>query len=219
MHATEVLMTPAHTEQSDRDLGEVVSHAEAEAQRLLQTAGTAPLDAVVWLSAHIAAVDHAVYPVVRRTLPDGRQVVTEHREIAARLSHTLRAAERHHSGDGLATEMSPDRLASELRSLVTEHRTAETALLVRLSDALSDDAQSALIESYESALGHGPTRPHPHMHGGGLIFWLDSLRDRILDTMDGRHVPMPKVTKEHVTPGRWGAYLLGQPHDQAHRDA
>jgi hypothetical protein len=217
-------MTPTHAEHPDRDLGEVVSHAEAEAQRLLQTEGTAPFDAVVWLSAHIAAVDHAVYPVVRRSLPDGKQVVVQHREIAARLSHTLRAAERHHSGDGLATEMSPDRLVSELRILVTEHRTAETALLVRLSEALSDDAQSALIESYESALGHGPTRPHPHLHGGGLhggglIFWLDSLRDRILDTMDGRHVPMPKVTKDHVTPGRWGAYLLGQPHDQRRPDA
>jgi hypothetical protein len=211
-------MTPTTIQQPDRDLRTVLSHAETEAQRLLGSTGAAPLDAVVWLSAHLAAIDHAVYPVVRRVLPSGRALVAEHRAIDARLAHKLRAAESHHSGDVLAAGHNPSRLTEDLRTLVAEHAAAEAQLVARLVDALTDDAQTALATAYESALAHAPTRPHPHLHRGGLMFWLDSLRDRLLDTMDGRHVPMPRTVRAHVTPGRWGSYVLGQPREDQHPD-
>jgi hypothetical protein len=212
-------MTPTTIQQPDRDLRSVLSHAETEAQRLLGSTGAAPLDAVVWLSAHLAAVDHAVYPVVRRTLPEGRALVAEHREIAVRLAHTMRAAESHHSGDVLAAGHNPSQLTDDLRALVAEHIAAETAMVARLVQAMSDADQFALVTAYTSALAHAPTRPHLHVHRGGLMFWLDGLRDHILDAMDGRHVPIPHETKKHVTPGRWGSYLLGQPHGDQHPDA
>jgi hypothetical protein len=47
------------------------------------------------------------------------------------------------------------------------------------------------------------------------MFRLDGLRDRILDVMDGRRVPVPRLAKRHITPGRWGSYFLGQPHEQS----
>jgi len=204
--------------QPRHDVRSVVTHAEAEAERLLATAGTAPLDIVAWLSAHIAALDRAVYPVAKRVLPDGSDVVSKHREITGRITRTLRVIERHHSGDALASGLSSDKLFDGLRDLVEEHHRAESALMDRLVDALDPPAQTALMSSYESALEHAPTRPHPHLSHGGLMFRLDGFRDRILDAMDGRHVPVPRLTKERITPGRWGSYFMGQQHDDE-RDA
>jgi hypothetical protein len=201
--------------QPDRDLCSVVTYAETEAQRLLETAGTARLDVVAWLSAHIAAIERAVYPVVRHELPDGQRAIAQQREITARLTRTLRVVERHHSGDVLASGLSAERLVTNLHALIEEHHVAETQLLDRLVTVLSDAEQRALVDSYDSALEHAPTRPHPHLSRGGLMFRLDGLRDRILDAMDGRHVPVPRLTKPHIIPGRWGSYFLGQPHDES----
>jgi hypothetical protein len=197
---------------SSPDLRSVVTHAETEAERLLDTEGTAPLDVVVWLSAHTAAVDRAVHPVAKHVLPDGPALVARNRAITARLTRTLRVIERRHSGDALASGLSSDRLATSLRSLVDEHHRAESDLVDRLVEVLSPAEQATLADSYESALEHAPTRPHPHLSGGGLMFRIDSLRDRILDAMDGRHVPVPRLTRDHIIPGRWGSYFLGQPH-------
>jgi hypothetical protein len=206
-------MQSSRSNHSDHSLRSVVTYAEAEVQRLLDTAGTAPLDAVAWLSAHLAALDHAVYPVVKRTLPDGKDVVAQHREIAARLTRTLRVLERHHSGDVLASGLNSNRLLGNLRDLLVEHQAAESQLVERMVQALPAPAQSALIKSYESALEHAPTRPHPHLSRGSLMFRLDGIRDRALDAMDGRHVPVPRLVRDRITPGRWGAYFLGQPSD------
>jgi hypothetical protein len=195
------------------DLRSVVTHAEAEAERLLDTAGTAPLDIVAWLSAHVAALNRAVYPVARRSLPDGSDLVAKNREIVGRLIRTLRVVERHHSGDALASGLNAERLFESLRTLVAEHHLAEGQLVDRLVESLNASDQKALITSYESALEHAPTRPHPHLSRSGLVFRFDGLRDRILDGMDGRHVPVPRLTKEHIRPGRWGSYLLGRQHD------
>jgi hypothetical protein len=211
----EVHVQSSPAAQPDHTLRSVVTHAEAEAQRLLQTVGTAPLDVVAWLSAHLAALERAVYPVVRHELPDGQQVIAQHREIATRLTRTLRAIERRHSGDVLASGLSSERLFGNLQDLVNEHHIAESTLVDRLGASMSEADQVDLIAAYQSALAHAPTRPHPHLSRGGLMFRLDGLRDRILDAMDGRHVPVPRLVKDHVTPGRWGSYFLGQPHDQS----
>jgi hypothetical protein len=209
---------PISANQPRPDLRSVVTHAEAEAERLLDTAGTAPLDVVAWLSAHIAAMERAVYPVARDDLPDGQQILARLREITGRLTRTLRVVERRHSGDVLASGLSSERLFQSLRALVDEYHVAENQLVDRLVDTLSPPAQADLIMAYETALEHAPTRPHPHLHRGGLMFRLDGLRDRILDAMDGRHVPVPRLVKAHIAPGRWGSYLLGQPHEED-RDA
>jgi hypothetical protein len=205
---------PSPDSELSSDLRSVISHAEDEAERLLDPAEGAPLDAVAWLSAHIAALDRAVYPVARRSGPDGRQLVARNRDIIARLVRLLRVVERRHSGDGLASGLSADRLFANLRSVVEEHHAAEAELVDRLVAVLSAADQEDLIDAYESALSHAPTRPHPYLSHGGLVFRFDSLRDRILDAMDGRHVPIPRVVKPHIIPGRWGSYLLGNPHSK-----
>jgi hypothetical protein len=160
----------------------------------------------------MAALDRTVYPVAKKAIPDGPRLVARQREISTRLARLLRVVERRHSGDVLASGLSSDRLSESLRALLDEHHAAEREMLDRLASTLDDDAKTALVESYESAMKHAPTRPHPHLSRGGLMFRFDSLRDRILDAMDGRHVPVPRLAHRWVTPGRWGSYFLGQPH-------
>jgi hypothetical protein len=211
-HSTESQDGQAH------ELGDVVTYAESEAQRLMDSADTAPLDVVVWLSAHLAAMERAVYPTVKRRLPDGAVVVAAHRGIAGRLNKTLRVVERHHSGDLLAAGLDPVRMMTNLRELVDEHHDAQVILVERLSRELSAADREAMANAYEAALEHAPTRPHSHLPRSAVMFRIDALRDKILDTMDGRHVPVPRIPRQWFTPGRWGSYLLGQPHDHAADD-
>jgi hypothetical protein len=196
----------------DRDeLRELITHAESQAQQLRE-AQADPLRVVSWVSAHLAAVDRTIYPAAKTHLPDGQAVVSRHREIAGRLARALRLVERLHSGDVLAASLDPERLDTRIRDLLAEHRAAETDLAERLAGVLDDAERASLAASYRHALETAPTRPHLHLARGGLMFRLDALRDRMLDTMDGRAVPVPRVPRRRLIPGRWGAYLLGQQH-------
>jgi hypothetical protein len=212
-------MSPSTPTQPDSTLRAVLVRPEVEAGRLLASAGPEQLAVVAWLSAHLAALDHAVEPALRRAVPEGEGLVAAHRAVARRLMRCLRAVERHHSGDVLAAGLSPDKLDETLRRLVGEHREVESQLIDVLSRALSPADQAALVETYEHALSHAPTRPHPHTSHGALMFRLDGIRDRILDAMDGRTVPVPRRPRARIMPGRWGAYLLGEQHESAPPDA
>lgn len=201
------------------DLREVIRETDMEVTRLLQAGSRETLQVVGWLSAHLAALDQSVHPTARRRLSDGRQAVGEQRELTRRLSRLLRIIERHHSGDVLASAFDPVRLRDELVALLAAHRDAEHDLLDRLVPQLSAGEHRELAASYLKALGHAPTRPHPHLSPAGrlsgALFWADSVRDRLLDTMDGRHVPVQRVDRSRPAPGRWGAYVLGRQQDGA----
>jgi hypothetical protein len=194
-----------------------LTYADAEAERLLEAGGAVPLDAMAWLSAHIAAVDHAVYPVVRRSAPDGKHVVERQRAIASQLARTLRVVERRHSGDALASGLDSAQLLNVLHEHIDAHKTAQVELVEQLEQSLNDAEQAIVITAYQEALEHAPTRPHPHLGRGGLIFRLDTLRDRLLDVMDGRNVSVPRVARRQIIPGRWGSYWLGQQHNHDRR--
>ena len=198
-----------------RNLRATLESAEIEVQLLLSTKQTPVHDVVTWLSAHLAALDRAVYPVVRRSLPDGRALVAVHRQQVSRISHLLRVLERHYSGDILAAAVDSGSITEELRPLVAEHYRAVSSLVGSLSEVLDQPAQEALAADYERALRQAPTRPHPHLaHAGPLtpvVFWMDSARDRLLDTMDGRLIAVPRRPRRQVKPGLWGSYWLGQP--------
>ena len=171
------------------------------------------MDAVVWLSAHLTAMEHVVYPFIRTNLPMHRADLEVQRRLTRRMQRTLRLLEQHLAGDGLAPPGSSDRLRGELMALIDEHEAGEAALLACLSD-IADEAALDLAERYDQAIGHGPTRPHPHgPHRGklgALTYTLDAARDHILDVLDSRHVPLPRPPRPHQEVGRWGRYLLGR---------
>lgn len=202
---------PTSNQPAEQDLRAVLGKAHQAARQVLEDPDGARLDAVAWLSAHVAAFEHAVYPVAKRRLADGAALLDEDRRVVARMIRTLRIAERLHSGDVLASNLSAQRLRDRLADLIGEHQDIQRQIVDGLEQTLDAQEVSALTNEYSDALAHAPTRPHPHLHRG-LLFRLDAIRDRILDTMDGRHVPVPRIARTRITPGRWGSYLLGQPH-------
>ena len=203
----------ASAESTDGTLRAALSQAFDQAEQFLSSNEGPPLDAVVWLSAHIAAFERAIYPAIKKALPDGGELIAVDRAAAGRLAKALRIMERRHSGDVLASGLSSERLAERIADLVRVQRTEQSLIISRLEQTLDGPATKALVEEYAAALSHAPTRPHPHLSRGGLMFRIDALRDRILDTMDGRHVPIPRLSRRRITPGRWGHYLLGHPQD------
>jgi hypothetical protein len=172
------------------------------------------LDVVSWLSAHVAAFEHTIYPVAKRRLADGKALLEEDGTVVSQLTHLLRIVERSHSGDVLASNVSQEGLHERLSRLVEEHSAVQTRIVDAIDRALDPAETASLARDYAEALAHAPTRPHPHLHSR-LLYRLDALRDHVLDTMDSRHVPFPRMPKARIIPGRWGSYLLGQQHEVA----
>lgn len=208
---------PASTPSLGSDLKSVLGRAHAEAAELLGHADGGKLDVVAWLSAHVAAFEHAVYPVARKRVSDGAALLEADRDVVGRLTHLLRIIERTHSGDVLATNFSEPRNRELLTELVKEHSDVQQRIVEALDRALDPAESASLAKDYTDALLQAPTRPHPHLRSR-LLFHLDAMRDRVLDTMDGRHVPVPRIARTKINPGRWGDYLIGQQHQDPDTD-
>jgi hypothetical protein len=196
------------------DLRTALGRAHEAATALLADPDGSRLDVVSWLSAHVAAFEHIVYPVARRRVADGKELLEADRRLVSRLTHMLRVMERVHSGDVLASNVSRQGLRERLTTLVDEHSALQAQIVDAIDHALDPAESASLARDYAEALAHAPTRPHPHLHSR-LLYRLDAARDHILDTMDGRHVPFPRMPKPRIVPGRWGSYLLGQQHEAA----
>jgi len=195
-------------------LAETAAAAHTRARDALTGADNRAMDAVVWLSAHLTAMEHVVYPFMRVNLPTNRKELDQQRRLARQMQRTLRSLEQRWSGDGLAPSGSSDRLRAQLTLMIALHEQGEGALLARLSDTITDEAAGTLAEGYDHAIGHGPTRPHPHgPHRGKLgrlTYAFDAARDHILDVLDSRHIPLPRTTRPQPQVGRWGSYVLGR---------
>src|SRR3954453_15592785 len=74
---------------------------DAHAQALSSLCHGALMDAVVWLSAHVAAVNRVIAPKARAD----RAATREHKTSVRRLEGALRIAERMLSGDALAASL------------------------------------------------------------------------------------------------------------------
>src|SRR3954469_20174222 len=208
------MTSPRFDVTSDSALACVVEDAHDQAGAALTAGASSPLDAVVWLSAHLAAVGRAITPVATRRLGETAAVRREAYRRELELERMLRIAERRHSGDVLASGLDAERLRTSILSRLDAHAEIEHARLAALADVLDDEEQRALADAYLDALRKGPTRPHPHLPhrglGGAIAFRVNAVRDHLLDTLDGRHIPLPRVRHEARPPGRWGSYLLGQ---------
>jgi hypothetical protein len=181
-----------------------------------------PLDVVVWASAHLATVQRLVYPVAERA--GLRTEVGELYRRGREIERLLRLLEQHHSGDVLAVGLDSAGVRRRLRELLNEHADAERELIDAVVATLPAERQDELAAAYWQRFQRAPSRPHPHAPHRGVLaaaaFWIDSVRDRVLDVLDARHVPSPRPTHRTSPPGRWGLYLLGQarPPDQRPRD-
>jgi hypothetical protein len=186
-------------EQPRISLADTAAAAHHRARAALASPDDRVMDAVVWLSAHLTAMEHVVYPFVRTNLPTDREQLDEQRRLNRRMQRTLRFLEQQWAGDALARPDPGHRLQSRLTVLLAEHEEGEEALLARLSD-ITDEAAHDLAERYDHAIGHGPTRPHPHGphrgRAGRLTYAFDAVRDHILDVLDSRHIPLPRTGEQ-----------------------
>src|SRR3954469_3420107 len=199
---------------SDSALACVVEDAHEQARAALTGGASSPLDAVVWLSAHLAAVGRAITPVATRRLGETAAVRREAYRRELELERMLRIAEGRPSGDAPACGLDAERLRTSILSRLDAHAEIEHTRLAALADLLDDEEERTLPEAYVAALKKAPTRPPPYLPqrglSGAIAFRVNAARDRLLDTMDSRHVPLPRAPHEARRPGRWGSYLLGQ---------
>ena len=189
----------------------VIEDAFQHALGALSDPHAPPLDAVVWMCAHLAALQHVVHRELARVCaePD----VSAFRRSSLHLERTLRTVEQLACGDALTLNVDSATVHRNLLMQVQAQAAHEHRLLDRLAEHLSLREQRRLVTDYERALSHAPTRPHPHApHGrmlGWLAFRLNGPRDRIMDTLDSRPTPTPHRPRKPVKSSRWGDYFLG----------
>jgi hypothetical protein len=206
----EATMDPAPTDHEEPLRS--IEDAYARALACVGNPAASPLDAVAWISAHLAAFAHAVHPAAVHALADETAVSTL-RDGALLLERVARRLEQLGSGDWLAGGMSSATLTGSFTRLVADQADREHVLLRRLADRLTVDEQRQLAAAYRHSLEHAPTRPHPHMpHGaalGALVYHVNAVRDRVMDTLDSRPTPAPRPARRQTKPGLWVDYLAG----------
>lgn len=202
--------TGAPTTRRDEPL-HVIEDAFAHALDALSDPHAPPLDAVVWMCAHLAAQQHAAHRELTRVCdePDMGGFLRS----SLQLERTLRTVEQLANGDALTINVDAETVHSNLLAQVRAQAEHEHRLVVRLAECLTPAQQRRLVVDYERALSHAPTRPHPHApHGrmlGWLAFRLNGPRDRIMDTLDSRPTPTPHRPRKPIKSTRWGDYFLG----------
>lgn len=195
------------------DLVDAIEHAHREAAVALEARDRGLLDAVGWLSAHLAAVERAVHPVALRHLPDGAERLRAQRATAHALQHTLFLLDRRLTGDTRTSRIAVDRLVVRVREQLDAHTAGEHDLLAALAAALPEPRSRTLADAYAAASAHAPTRPHPFTPDRrglrALAFHVDAVVDRVRDLLDNRRAPTREPRRAPRAPGRWGLYLLG----------
>jgi hypothetical protein len=184
--------------------------ARAAATAALTDNPARPMDAVAWMAAHVTAMQRTVLP--RAVNPAERAAARQVRRRSRDLQGALRRLEMRYSGDALVAAMDGDLLQQAALEMMDEHQAAERRLLQLLCGRLGAEATD-VAAAYRRALEVAPTRPHPHAPGRGpfgtLAFRLEGWWDRVLNTMDARHVPTPRRDRPSVVAGKWTGYLLG----------
>ena len=133
---------------------------------------------------HAFAEEAVLWPVLRRTLPDGDEltlrVEKEHQEV----NELVTALER----DGHDDPRRPERLARLVEVLREDVRDEEDVLLPRVQERLDPAELRRLGRSWELVRRIAPTRPHPTVSRrppGNVISALPlSLLDRTRDLVD-----------------------------------
>lgn len=203
----------------------VIESAHERAVSALTGGGEPLFDAVAWLSAHLAAMERVVEPELRRHVTRTGAQRRADRKARNELVRLVRMLEQLAAADALAPYATVAQVRDRVVSLLSEHAEAERHFVDQLARALGAQRAVAVATRYERAVAHGPTRPHPHAPHGRLMarpaFAVNRARDRILNVLDSRHVPIPAPRRAMPPTGKWGDYLLGSMHvaDDAGPDA
>lgn len=139
--------------------------------------------AVRELSKHAALEELLFYPLARKVLPDGQQMIDEHLAEHLSVKKTLAALDELSPGDERT-----DALMAELQREIEHHvREEETDLMPKLRAAVDEQALEELGQVLDQAKQIAPTRPHPQAPdqppalalAAPLATIYDRLRDRL----------------------------------------
>ncbi|WP_180687419.1 hemerythrin domain-containing protein [Streptomyces gossypiisoli] len=135
------------------------------------------------LSKHAALEELMVYPLARKSLPDGERLVDEHLGEHMAVKETLADLDRLGEDDERT-----DELIARLRRDVEEHvREEEGEFMPRLREAVDQQRLDELGRMLMRAKQTAPTRPHPHApdrppmlaFAGPVAAAYDRFRDRL----------------------------------------
>lgn len=205
-------MTCAPATEAPQSLLAATDRVHCWAEQALDASDRVRLDAIWWLSTHLAATAKVVHPVARRALPNGRLLVARRCVLMREMVDVLWALDRRLTGDSRSTRRSPEELLARLRALLPSSVAAERKLVGELELVLSPTEMGELHRRYTAAVQHGPTRPHPLLPAGGRLhawtFRLEGGIDHLRDAMDNRHIPIQRGRRP-LQPTLWSQYLLG----------
>lgn len=142
---------------------------------------------IVQLVRHSVAEEQYLYPVARRVLPDGDNIVDHELDEHAKAERVMKSLEETDADDPKFDELAR-KLIDEIRHHIEDE---ENDLLPKLRDACEPAELRELGEKFESSKKTAPTRPHPAAPdrppankilgpGVGLI-------DRMRDALSGRN--------------------------------
>ena len=194
------------------DLRRLIEQQHDAAVRALTDPRQDPLDAVAWISAHVAVSERVLYRAVRRARRDRRGIIRTQCAIDRELLHATWQLDRGLTGDVHNAALPTARLLDAVRRHLDEHVTGERRLLDLIGD-LDEQMVRRVHDDLTRAIIHAPTRPHPSTPTAAastaVAFRIGAAIDRIRDALDARHVPVPRRQRAHHAPGRWGYYALG----------
>jgi hypothetical protein len=164
---------------------------------------------------HLAAVDDALLPVVRRRLEGGRQMVTAYVLHTRQVERTLRSVKACLYGDANASKLKCSDLWQRLRRLLAEHDVQERAIVEQLTETLSEREMNHLAAKFQRIEQRSPTRPHPFSPHAGFAGRVSkrvwSVVDGFFDQAEGRVIPYQAPRPHPSSDSLLTGYVLGTP--------
>lgn len=210
---------------SSASLLATVQIAHDRLRRALEATGAPPRDddpraavraldgLVSGLCSHLGAIEQVLYPAARRRLPGRAGLVAVGERSARQLQRVMYSAEQCLWGDARSSAGTAAEFAELLSNQLTKRCQTEEQLARALDEVLEEDERRSLSERFTAAVGHSPTRPHPHRPH---VAWSNALTlrmlgfwDDVLDAMDVRPMREGRADRAVRPLGRWSAYAMG----------
>lgn len=138
------------------------------------------------LSVHAVAEEELLYPLMRRSIPDGEQMVEHALDEHQTVKETLARLERM-SGDNLDFDVELRTLMTNVREHIQEE---EGELLPLLRQHVDQKTLDSLGPQLEAAEAMAPTRPHPNAPNtppGNVLAGAGTMVvDKVKDIAQGR---------------------------------
>jgi hypothetical protein len=168
-------------------------------------------------SRHLAAVDEALLPDVRRRLPDGHQRAKSYLHEARRLEQAIARLKARLYGELHVAYLPWSEVWDEVRRQFASHNEAEVTMTRDLTEALGPEGADALADRIYRAELTAPTRAHPYLPHTGVLghtarkIW--AVADRFWDMAEGRVIPPPIRPKPKLRhhESLMAQYFVGEP--------